>query len=171
MNKKQTEPEIKELGKFFSTIQGESDRGTVLLVASILDEWLFEILKSYLIQDKVSEDLLSGFAAPLGTFSSRIKACYSLSLIEKEEFDLIEVIRKIRNEFGHNWQDISFKSPKIKGQLDKLSWYGPEDIDESSRTDRSKFDFAATNILVNLIWRKRLVAKERIQMRIWPNKS
>ncbi|CAI2032048.1 Uncharacterised protein [Serratia quinivorans] len=25
-----------------------------------------------------------------------------------------ELIRKIRNEFGHGWKDISFENPKIK---------------------------------------------------------
>lgn len=171
MPKKITEPEVKELGEFLNTIRDESDRGRVLLVASILDEWLSEILKNYLLDDKISDDLLTGFAAPLGTFSSKIKACYSLALINKSELELIEIIRKIRNEFGHNWKDTTFKSPKIKGQLDKLSWYGPKDINESERTDKLLFDFAATNILVNLIWRKRLVAKEQIQPKAWVNEN
>lgn len=162
MSKKKHEPEILELGKFFESIKGETDRGVTLLVASILDQWLFEILNSFLLKDKVSDELLSGFSAPLGTFSSKIKMCYSLALIDKTEYNILEIIRKIRNEFGHNWEDVSFNTPKIKGQSDKLEWYGPNDVEE---TDRRKFDFASTELLVRLIWRKRYIQKEQIKPR------
>lgn len=36
---KKTEPEIENLSKFLNNYNEESDRGAVLLAASIIDEW------------------------------------------------------------------------------------------------------------------------------------
>jgi DNA-binding MltR family transcriptional regulator len=58
------------------------------------------------LKDNVSKDLLFGFNAPLGTFSARTKAAYVMGLIERKEYEEINIIRKIRNEFGHNWKDV-----------------------------------------------------------------
>lgn len=49
------------------------------------------------------------------------------------EFNEIDLIRKIRNEFGHSWKDISFDSLKIKKSLDKLPWLGPGDVIQAPR--------------------------------------
>ena len=44
MDKKHPELEILELGEFLTSFNKESDRGAVLLAASILDEWIAEII-------------------------------------------------------------------------------------------------------------------------------
>ena len=168
---KDTEPEIEDLGKFLNNFNKESDRGAVLLAASIIDEWLSEILCNFLKADNVTNELIFGFNAPLGTFSARTKMAYSLSLIEKNEYDEINIIRKIRNEFGHNWQGVDFESPKIKKECDKLGWFGPYDIPSEQFTDRNKFNFAIVALLTDLLWRKRLVKKEKIIERKWDYKS
>lgn len=165
----QSEPELNELGEFLNSFNKESDRGAVLLATSILDEWLLDIIQSYLINDKVSNELLLGFGAPLGTFSARIKAAFSLGLIEKNEFEEINIIRKIRNEFGHSWKGVSFESPKIEKECNKLDWLGPTD-DTIKRTSRRKFNFTVAILLTDLLWRKRLVKKEKIVSKKWTNK-
>jgi mannitol operon repressor len=170
MNSIKSEPEVNELGEFLNSFNKESDRGAVLLAASILDEWLLEIIQSYLINDKVSKELLLGFSAPLGTFSAKTKAAYSLGLIEKNEYDEINIIRKIRNEFGHSWKGVSFDTPKIEKECNKLEWLGPID-DTVKRTNRSKFNFTIAILLTDLLWRKRLVKKEQIVSRKWTNKT
>ena len=94
------EPEINELSEFLKEFNKESDRGAVLIASAVLDEWLSEILLSFLSDTKSSKDLIEGFNAPLGTFSARVCAAYSLGLIQDNEFREITIIRKIRNEFG-----------------------------------------------------------------------
>lgn len=169
MEQRQSEPEVTELGKFLNSFNKESDRGAALLAASIIDEWLSQILESYLLKDKVSKELLFGFNAPLGTFSARAKAAFSLGLIEKKEYKEINIIRKIRNEFGHKWDGIDFNSDIISIECDKLDWLGPID-DKIERTNRSIFNFTVAILLSDLLWRKRLVKKEQINYREWPNK-
>jgi len=84
--KKDTEPEIQELAKFLSEFNKESDRGASLIAASYLEETLEEILRNFFSESEESEKLLSGFNAPLGTFSAKISAAYSLGLLQENEF-------------------------------------------------------------------------------------
>lgn len=108
MDKKQITPEVEKLGLFLKEFNQESDRGAALLAASMLDESLQEIIESCLISNSSAKQLISGFNAPLGTFSARIKAAHALGLIMDHEFNEINLIRKIRNEFGHGWMDGCF---------------------------------------------------------------
>ncbi|MCC7596730.1 transcriptional regulator [Janthinobacterium sp. FW305-129] len=66
--------------------------------------------------------LVEGFNAPLGTFSSRIKAAYSIGLITKEQFQDLEILRKIRNEFAHNWKPVDMAKQKIAALIDNMTY-------------------------------------------------
>lgn len=164
------EPEVRELGEFLHEFNKESDRGAVLIAASILDDRLNEILKSFLADVPASEELLVGFNAPLGTFAARISAAYSLGLIQENEFKEINLIRKIRNEFGHKWKGIDFKTQKVCQLCAQLPWLGPDDLKDDTDM-RQRFNFALVGIMTDLLWRVRLVKKEKRKPRIWPNKS
>ncbi|NHN70156.1 transcriptional regulator [Pseudomonas fluorescens] len=165
-----TEPELKELSEFLSEFNKETDRGAVLNAAAVLDEWLLIILKEFLADNKSSADLLNGFNAPLGTFSARVAAAHSLGLIQDNEFREITIIRKIRNEFGHSWREISFETQKISDLANNLPWLGPKDL-EANSGPRTRFNFAVAILLSDLLWRSRLVKKNKIEAQTWPNKS
>jgi mannitol operon repressor len=164
------EPELKELSEFLNEFNKESDRGAALNAAAVLDDWLSNILKQFLADNKSSENLLSGFNAPLGTFSAKAAAAHALGLIQDNEIEEITIIRKIRNEFGHSWKGISFENQKIKDLTYNLPWLGPKELEEGSTT-RGRFNAAEAILLTDLMWRSRLVKKEKRQPKIWPNKS
>jgi len=170
MDSHKTEPEIEELGRFLNEFNKESDRGAVLVAGTILDERLKDILKSFLSDTKSTVDLLEGFNAPLGTFSARITACFSLGLIQKNEFEELNLIRKIRNEFAHTWDNTTFETDSIKDLCSKLPWLGPTEF-EATSTLRHRFNAAIAILLADLLWRAHLVVKERRQERVWPNKT
>ncbi|NVK33538.1 MAG: transcriptional regulator [Rhodobacteraceae bacterium] len=163
MNKQ--EPEIKDLSKFLNLFNKESDRGAALIAASFLDNSLKEIIEVFLIDNKSSKELIDGFNAPIGTFSSRINLANSLGLLMEDEYLLLHSLRKIRNEFGHEWDDVTFDSKTIQNKIQNLKWYGPEDITE--RTNKAIFNFAVVKLLANLLWRKRLVQKQRLTKKNW----
>lgn len=156
-------PEILKLATFLSVFYEESDRGAVMMAGSILDEALSGMISSFLIDDAESKKLVEGFNAPLGTFSSRILAAYSLGLIEKHEFIEVEAIRKIRNIYGHSWDGIDLTHPKIVGQLDKLPY--------RKEADRVRLNNTVANLLGDWLWRESYIKKEKRQARNWPNKS
>lgn len=167
---KDTEPEFQQLGHFLSEFNKESDRGAALVAASMLDERLEDILSTFLVDTPTSEGLLHGFNAPLGTFSARAATAHSLGLIQENEFDEITVIRKIRNEFGHGWKTISFESGRIADLCRQLPWLGPAEH-EAGATARARFNAAIAVLLIDLLWRARLVAKERRKLKAWPNRA
>jgi DNA-binding MltR family transcriptional regulator len=162
---KESEPEINDLSKFLNLFNEESDRGSALIAASFLDDSLKEIISSFLLDDKSSKELIDGFNAPIGTFSSRIKLAHSLGLLMDDEYELLNSLRKIRNEFGHEWGKLTFDSPPIKNKIQNLQCHGPEDI--KNRSNKAIFNFAVVKLMTNLLWRKRLVSKERLAKRNW----
>jgi len=158
-------PELDRLSHFLAIFNHESERGAALLAGSILDEMLLEILEAYLMTSKSSRELIQGFNAPLGTFSSRAKACHALGLITDIEYEEIDVIKKIRNEFGHSWDIVSFDNNKINELTKRLSWRGPQDAENP--INGQKFKMSAAMLVVDLMYRSRLVRKEKIQQRVW----
>ena len=170
MPKKNAEPEIQELSEFLNEFNKESDRGATLIAASVLDDWLQKIIKEFLVDNQSAKNLISSFNAPLGTFAAKVEAAHALGLIQDNEFQEITLIRKIRNEFGHSWQGVSFETPKVSDLTNKLPWLGPKEL-ESDSSPRQRFNFAISILLTDLMWRSRLVVKEKRQVRKWPNKS
>ncbi|HFF6559003.1 TPA: hypothetical protein ACGD7J_004439, partial [Escherichia coli] len=85
-----------ELGQFLSELNKESDRGSVLIAASIFDEWLSEIIQAHLLNDKVAKGLLNGATAPLSSFAARTGLAYALGLIMEHEYKELNTLRSIR---------------------------------------------------------------------------
>lgn len=164
------DPELDELGDFLAAFNHETERGAALVAASMLDQRLKEILVAFLLPSDHSKELLAGFNAPLGTFAARASAAFSLGLIQENEFKEITLIRRIRNEFGHDWKPRTFKSGAVADLSKQLPWRGPAELEEKSDL-RARFNFAVSLLLVDLMWRVRLVEKEQRTPRIWPNKS
>lgn len=98
------------------------DRGLVLSLAAFVEEALGELLKAFMMPSEATSQLLEGFNAPLGTFSSRIKAAYSMGLVTREQFLDLERLRKIRNEFAHSWKPIDITKPKVASLIDGMNF-------------------------------------------------
>ena len=160
--KNDTHPEILQLGAFLNNFNQESDRGAALSAAAVLEDRLEEIIKAFLIDGKSSLKLLDGFNAPIGTFSSKILLAHALGLLQDDEFQQIELLRRIRNQFAHTWEYLNFESYSIKSLVFTLPYMGPSDIKEDCRSKpRQYFNFWVAGILINLLWRKNFVIKEK----------
>lgn len=153
---------ILQLGAFLNNFNQESDRGAALSAAAVLEDRLEEVIKTFLRDCKSSLKLLDGFNAPIGTFSSKILLAHALGLIQDEEFQQIELLRKIRNKFAHTWEYLNFESNTIKSLVFTLPYMGPSDIEKDCRNrPRQYFTFWVAGILVNLLWRKNFIVKEK----------
>ncbi|WP_312479441.1 MltR family transcriptional regulator [Stutzerimonas nitrititolerans] len=118
------------------------DRGLVLSLAAFAEEALGELLKAFLMPSDATAQLIEGFNAPLGTFSSRIKAAYAIGLITKEQFLDLERLRKIRNEFAHSWKPVDISKPKVAALIDSMTYsriddHYPESLSEKIRSSMS----------------------------------
>lgn len=111
---------IENTFKLRNELDKESDRGCILMATSFLDYELQSFFKYYLFgSKKMLDEMLSGQGS-LATFSSRIKLAYSLGLISKVTMDDLNVIRKIRNNCGHNYEPVTFEDETIKQQVYSL---------------------------------------------------
>jgi mannitol operon repressor len=95
-------PHLAEFSCFLPELNKESDRGRVMVSYSFLDELMRRILLAFFIDRESSQQLLDGFNARLGTFSTRTAAAYTLGLISQAEFKACETLRRVRNRFAHD---------------------------------------------------------------------
>ena len=109
-----------EVFAFRQALTQETDRGCALLAASYLDTELEHVLVQSLVDDpKVAQDLLRA-SGPLGSFSTRIDLAYLIGLIGPLVHKDLNVLRKVRNEFGHSTQPITFEEPSIASRCREI---------------------------------------------------
>jgi DNA-binding MltR family transcriptional regulator len=167
---KKSEPEIDQLAALLNEFNRENDRGAALVAAAFIDQRLLEILNAFCADISEAKRLLEGNNAPLSTFANRTLAAYCLGLIQENEFKEINIIRKIRNEFGHHWNRLDFQNKEISKMCSELPWLGPAELEQESDS-RMRFNAAVAILLTDLMWRARLVKNHKRQIIDWPNKS
>ncbi len=133
----------KKVIEFRRALSVESDRGCALFAASFLDCELENLLKKYLVKDKKIIENTFSYSGALGTFSSRIKMIYLLGIVDKKVYKDLELIRNIRNDFGHSAKFMSFDNESIKNRCQELyhCFYG------SKLSARQKFTRVVCAIL------------------------
>jgi len=99
----------------------------VLSLAAFAEEALRDLIQAYLMPGDSTDKLLAGFNAPLGTFSARIRMAHALGLLTCHQADDLDRLRKIRNEFAHNWEPVSFADQKIAFHIRALNFHSLDD--------------------------------------------
>ena len=93
----------------FNSVEKESERGKILLLAAHIDEVLGKMLKTFLKSPrKAKDDKLFNRMGVLSTFAGRIEMAYRLGLISKDAADCYDILRNIRNDCAHKIQSYSF---------------------------------------------------------------
>ncbi|ERS01254.1 hypothetical protein Q673_18665 [Marinobacter sp. EN3] len=115
-------PEAAELlSDYYDLISKESDRGAVIVAASILDESLGEILKAFLLSPSTrKDDLLDGAYAPLGSFSAKIELCFRLGIIRQPIRQQLMLFKSIRNDVAHRLSVASLQDEKCRSRLAEI---------------------------------------------------
>lgn len=84
-----------------------SDRAVGIVVASIVEIHLTDLIKSALLPNPISYDgesvdrRMFQSSGPLGAFSAKIKLSYLMGLVSEEAYRDLENMRWIRNRFAH----------------------------------------------------------------------
>lgn len=149
------------------TLRDLDDRGLVLSLAAFSEEALGELLKAFMMPSEATVQLVEGFNAPLGTFSSRIKAAYAIGLITKEQFLDLERLRKIRNEFAHSWKSIDISKPKVAALIDGMSFDRLDD--HFPETPSEKIRSSMSCLLVELRSSTHQIQKKSMQAKLIGN--
>lgn len=91
-----------------------SDRDIAIVGAAAIEYYLTDALKSDMIDLKRDDyNNIFGYDAPLGTFSAKINICFAFRKITAETRAELNIIKLIRNEFGHTMQKLDFDDPWI----------------------------------------------------------
>lgn len=114
------DPVMDNLNRFMRSIRKQDDRAMVLSLAAFADDTLGRLLLAYMVRCKQAKELVEGFNAPLGTFSSRIKAGYAMGLLLKAQHDDLDIARRIRNRFAHDWEGVTLESNDIQALIGQL---------------------------------------------------
>lgn len=100
--------------RFIKDLQKETDRGASLIGAAFIDNVLESMFRAYFADDRKIVDELLNSNDLIGNLAVKGKLAYCLGLIGKENYEDINVIRKIRNEFAHLDKPVSFDMPEVK---------------------------------------------------------
>lgn len=160
-----THPHLAKFLPFLDVLNAESPRGRVLVAASFLDNLLHETLRSFLIEGKPQDQLLSGFNAPIGSFSAKIALAAALGLISDSERDECDLIRRIRNKFAHAVHP-SFDDEGVKS-LCLLLTYRAKPYGEVEVSAEGSFTSAAVGLISNLTNRAHYVRQARLKAHDW----
>lgn len=107
--------------KYQISLRKESERGSAIVCAALLDESLREIIQAKLVTlSKKKDELFDGGNAPLESSSAKIDLAYRIGLISRDEKSSFHLIRKIRNKFAHSSEEIHFDSNIVKDLISEL---------------------------------------------------
>jgi DNA-binding MltR family transcriptional regulator len=150
--------QTKAVFAFRDSLSAETDRGCALMTASYLDSELERLLKAYLIEDAKLVDKLFEPAGPLGSFSVRIDVAFAMGLLDSNTHRELHLIRRIRNDFGHSYETLSFETVGIRDRCRELKRI-PNDPNVKARVS---FVRTAMGILAILHTRIRCAQRPRV---------
>lgn len=110
------------------------ERGLILSLAAFAEEALGDLIYAFMIPGEPAKQLIEGFNAPIGTLSARIRTAFALGLITKNQYEDLDRLRKIRNEFAHRWEPISFADQKINSLISAMYFRSLDDEFPASPT-------------------------------------
>ncbi|QOF76074.1 MltR family transcriptional regulator [Variovorax sp. 38R] len=107
--------------RLLGTVDSADDRTCALVLAANLDNRLRELLIAHFlpVDGSKKEEIFEG-NGPLSTFSSRITVANLCGLLSEAEHHDLNLIRKIRNFFAHEEENLNFASQKISSRCKSL---------------------------------------------------
>jgi mannitol operon repressor len=164
-------PHLAKFWPYLELLKKESPRGKVLISTGFIEEQLKEILLAFMLQNTQATELVDGANAPLGTFSSRISACFVLGLISEPERHDLTLIRRIRNDFAHDIH-ATFETRSVVDRCNELILKAPDYTNPEMKDvivgPAGQFDTAAVALIMNLTNRPHYVSQKRCVASAWP---
>lgn len=106
--------------KVVESFHSETDRAAAVLAASFVECFLEKLLKWFMRDDSLTDDLFVGHG-PLSTFSARSDCAFTFKIIDETLHRDLKFIRKIRNHFAHHPSDATFNESPVTDFCRELS--------------------------------------------------
>lgn len=98
--------------ELLTRLASESERSVVILSAARLDASLETLLKAVMHPSPGGTDDLFAPERPMGSLSAKISLAYRLGLVDRDVEHVLQMIRRIRNDFAHSFGEESLASHK-----------------------------------------------------------
>ena len=109
--------------KIDASLKHESDRGCVIFGAALVDESLEDLLRAHFRQAPDDAKLINSLFqryAPLATFSGKLQIAYAFGIVPRRLRDMIELVRRLRNDFAHESGPLGFSDSRCRDRLELL---------------------------------------------------
>jgi len=144
----------------FNDVQKElteqTDRGAALVAAAYLDDALKEMLQKYFAGEQRTVDGAFKGNGLVASFSNRIALAYFLGLLTETERRDMNLIRRIRNDFAHVHESISFNEPPSSQrclELEMRSVFENLGVSPDCLNPRQLFVTSSSFHVINLVLR------------------
>ncbi|MYA60585.1 MAG: hypothetical protein F4X40_08560 [Chloroflexi bacterium] len=124
IQKPATDVTLQQWSDFFRELQSESDRGVAIITGAWIESLIERKLKTMFTKgnSRSRKQLFENQA--FSNFHSKALAAHCLGWIDTEIFHDIDLVRKIRNKFAHEFHSINFERSEIKELVDKFKIIG-----------------------------------------------
>lgn len=107
--------------EFMEIVRQESDRGSILVAVSMVEDVLTSLLKNRLIPSLDRNDELFDIGyAPFNSFSAKIDLAYRTGCINQSVRRSCHILRKIRNDFAHATDIKGFSNGGTQDRIKEL---------------------------------------------------
>lgn len=115
---------VKGLDSIIEEMLGGSDRASALVGAAVVEHYLQAALTArFAVKNrKFLDESLYSHSGPFGTFSAKIAGAYAMGLIGPVMFRDLNLVRRIRNDFAHEPNPVSFDESSISSRCSEISW-------------------------------------------------
>lgn len=126
-------------------IRKESDRVSILLSASMIEEALVHAIQVTMSSELNSDERkrIFDFEGPLGSFANKIRFAQAFGHIDRPMRRKIEVVKEIRNAAAHSHEPITFDTPAVRTAVRTLDHHASMN-DWTSGTLRFFFELYCT---------------------------
>jgi DNA-binding MltR family transcriptional regulator len=114
----------------------QSDRAGAVMGVATLDALIENLLRSWILPDAPKQ--LFNSTGALATFSAKIDIAYAFGLISLRERRDLHLLRKIRNDFAHDFDyKLTFNNPALSDRIMTLSLPALLEVDPTFREGSS----------------------------------
>jgi hypothetical protein len=132
---------LKEHGLDLTKVLQDTHAETMLRLGTLLDEFLELALKTRVLKSgKAVNEKTFQKGGKLQTLAAKIKKANDLGLLDEGTFKDTDLLREIRNEFGHLKTKLHFDSPEIVKLVKQLSTY------EAAESNQAAIQEAITKV-------------------------
>jgi DNA-binding MltR family transcriptional regulator len=155
-------PELIRGSAIMREIEAQTDRGAALISIAYLEERLSRAIRAG-FRDAIEEAKFDGStvekrlfegSGPLATLSAKIDYAFAVGFYGPVSYRELHLLRRVRNDFAHSADPLSFESPGIVDRCNELQlpeWVRFPNEEKTPTEPRARF-LKSVHVLYQFLW-------------------